>query len=182
MAKVVIVTDMQRGFMVPEGTLYCGDAARDIIPRIRALLEDESAHGSVILFTVDTHQPDDAEFAMWPAHCVAGTSEVEIIPELAEFITPGALLHKQRYSAFFGTGLADRLAALNPDQIIVCGVCTDICVLHTVTEARERDYSVWVPSDCVATFDAEGHRWALKYMAKILGATVAPSAIPSDTR
>jgi nicotinamidase/pyrazinamidase len=42
--------------------------------------------------------------------------------------------------------------------------------MHTVADARNRDYAVEVPVDCVASFDAEAHRWALKHMEKVLGA------------
>ena len=38
---------------------------------------------TLIIFTADTHAPDDLEFKMFPPHCVRGTSDVEIIPELA---------------------------------------------------------------------------------------------------
>jgi len=45
-------------------------------------------------------------------------------------------------------------------------------VMHTVADARNRDYSVEVPADCVATFDQEAHHYALQHMQKILGAKV----------
>ena len=54
--------------------------------------------------------------------------------------------------------------------MIICGVCTNICVLHTVADARNRDYPVDVPMDCVASFDEEMHRFALKHIEKTLGA------------
>jgi len=54
----------------------------------------------------------------------------------------------------------------------VCGVCTDICVMHTVGDARDRDYEVEVPANCVATFNPKAHRFALEHMEKILGAKV----------
>jgi nicotinamidase-related amidase len=166
---------MQRGFMSPEGTLYCGDAARAIIPRVRALIEREAAAGSLIIFTADTHAPDDKEFAMFPPHCVAGTAEVEIIPELAELAAAHTILPKRRYSAFFETDLAARLAAFRPDRILIAGDCTDICVMHTVADARNRDYPVEVRADCVASFDPDAHAWALRHMEKILGAEVIHS-------
>jgi nicotinamidase/pyrazinamidase len=172
MANAVIVADMQRGFLSSEGTLYCGDAARAIIPRVRRLVEREAAAGSLIIFTVDTHQPDDKEFAVWPPHCIAGSSECEIIPELADLAAQHIVLPKRRYSAFFQTDLEEQLAQFRPERVIVTGACTDICVLHTVSDARNRDYAVEVPRDCVASFDAEGHTWALGYMHKILGADV----------
>ena len=64
------------------------------------------------------------------------------------------------------------MAKLAPEKLIVCGVCTVICVMHTVADARNRDYAVEVPKDCVASFDPEAHEFALKHMEKILGAKV----------
>ena len=72
----------------------------------------------------------------------------------------------------FETDLAKRLVALNPEKVVVMGDCTDICVLHTVADLRNRDYRVEVPADCVASFDAEQHAWALDHMEKILGAQI----------
>ena len=71
---------------------------------------------------------------MFPPHCVAGSPEVEVIPELAPY--PGEMMSKTRFSAFTDTFLKERLEALQPEKLIICGVCTDICVLHTVSEAR----------------------------------------------
>ena len=169
MSNVVIVVDMLRGFLEEGYPLYCGPAARTIIPNVAALIADEKEKGSAIIFIADNHLPDDQEFKMFPSHCVTGTIEAEVIPELRQFITD-APITKQRYSGFFGTTLGDSLKKLGPDRIIVSGVCTDICVLHTVADARNRDYPVEIPVNCVASFDEEAHRWALKHMEKVLGA------------
>jgi nicotinamidase-related amidase len=168
MAEVVLVIDMQRGFLEEGNPLYCGEGARRIIPHIRRLLDSQLKRGAKIIFTQDSHVPDDKEFEIFPPHCVKGTKEVEIIPELTSH--PGQRLEKTRYSAFFGTDLDERLKELRPDRLSICGVCTDICVLHTVADARNRDYPVEVYTDCVASFDEEAHRFALKHMEKILGA------------
>ena len=171
MANVVIVVDMLRGFLEEGHPLYCGPAAREIIPCVRRVLQRESEAGSTIIYLADTHEPDDKEFEMFPPHCVRGTSECEVIPELAEY--PGIVIPKTRYSGFFGTDLDERLRELAPDKLIVVGVCTDICVMHTVADARNRDYAVEVPADCVASFDAEAHAFALKHMEKVLGAIIS---------
>lgn len=164
---------MLRGFCEEGYPLYTGRTAREIIPRIQALLEREVARGSKIIFICDNHDPDDLEFQMFPRHCVQGTVEAEIIPELAAY--PGEVIPKRRYSGFFDTPLAQMLRDINPGKVIVCGVCTDICVTHTVADARNRDYRVEVPTDCVATFDAEAHSFALKHMERILGAQLTTS-------
>ena len=170
MANVVLVVDMLVGFLEAGHNLYCGDDARRIIPNVRRLIEEEQARGSAVIFLCDNHEPDDLEFQMFPVHCVRGTRETEIIPELAGI--SGEIVPKKRYSGFFGTDLEQRLADLKPEKIIVCGVCTDICVLHTTADARNRDYQVEVPTDCVATFDPGAHTWALEHLQKILGAKV----------
>ena len=168
MPDVVLVVDMLRGFLEEGYNLYCGDDARNIIPNVQAILEREQSRDSRVFYICDTHKPDDLEFQMFPVHCVEGTAESEVIPELGAY--PGERINKQRYSSFYGTDLEQRLKELAPERIIVCGVCTDICVLHTTADARNRDYAVEVPTDAVATFDPEAHRWALQHMERILGA------------
>ncbi len=148
--------------------LYCGDRARRIISRISGLLERELEKGSKAFFLCDSHDPDDLEFRMFPPHCVTGTEEAEIIPELRGY--QGEVIPKTRFSCFHNTTLADRLVELKPEKLTVCGVCTDICVMHTVCDARNRDYEVAVPIDCVASFNEDGHRFALDHMEKVLGA------------
>ena len=172
MANVVLVVDMVRGFLEPGHNLYCGDEARKIIPNVYALLKRESAAGSQVLFISDHHDADDLEFKVFPVHCVKGTQEPNVIPELSQFVTDGNLIPKNRYSGFFNTDLEQRLERLQPDKLVVCGVCTDICVLHTTSDARNRDYAVEVPANCVASFDQEAHAWALQHLEKILGAQV----------
>ena len=171
-ANVVLVIDMVRGFLESGHDLYCGDDARKIVPKVFELLMRETEAGSRILFISDHHDPDDLEFQIFPVHCVKGTSEPDVIPELSRFVTGGNVVPKNRYSGFFNTDLEQRLERLRPDKLVICGVCTDICVLHTTSDARNRDYTVEVPTDCVASFDPEAHGWALQHLEKILGATV----------
>jgi nicotinamidase/pyrazinamidase len=172
MSNVVLVVDMVRGFLEPGHNLYCGDESRKIIPNIRQLLQQQRQAGSEIIFLSDHHDPDDLEFQVFPVHCVKGTEEPEVIPELSEFVTDSNVVPKNRYSGFFNTDLQQWLERLKPDKIIICGVCTDICVLHTTSDARNRDYPVEVPAGCVATFDPGAQQWALQHLEKILGARV----------
>jgi nicotinamidase/pyrazinamidase len=168
MTNTVLVIDMLRGFLESDHPLYVGDKARGIIPNIQGLLRRELEQGSKVFFVCDNHDPDDLEFKMFPPHCIAGTPEAEVIPELAPY--PGEIIPKKRYSAFFNTQLEAKLKKLKPNKIIVCGVLTDICVMHTVADARNRDYYVEVPVDCVASSDSKAHRFALEHMERVLGA------------
>jgi len=173
MSNAVLVVDMLRGFLEEGYPLYIGEECRRIIPNIQVLLEREIEQGSRIFFICDHHEPDDLEFRMFPPHCIEGTAEVEVIHELAVY--PGEVIPKKRYSGFFGTSLEEKLKALNPEKLIICGVLTNICVMHTTADARNRDYEVEVPVDCVASPDEEAHRFALEHMEKVLGARLTAS-------
>ncbi|MFH1662781.1 MAG: isochorismatase family cysteine hydrolase [Chloroflexota bacterium] len=168
MSDVVLVIDMLRGFFEEGYPLYIGREARNIIPNIQGLLEQELARGSKIFFICDSHDPDDLEFKMFPPHCIAGTAETDVIPELAKY--PSEIIPKKRYSAFFNTKLEEKLEQLNPDKLVACGVLTDICVMHTIAGARNRDYAVEVPVDCVAALDEKTQQFALNHIEKVLGA------------
>jgi len=167
MANAVLVVDMLKGFLEEGCPLYCGARARRIIPNVQRLLEREIAQGAGVFFICDHHAPDDPEFEMFPPHCIEGTAEAEVIPELAKY--KGEVIPKTRFSAFYNTDLAERLAQFKPDRIIIAGVCTDICVCHSAADARSRGYQVEVPLDCVASFDEKAHSFALGHMEKVLG-------------
>ena len=173
---VILVVDVLNGFC-RAGALASPRLAA-IVPRLRAHLEAETAAGAVAVFLADTHAPDDPEFALFPPHCVAGSGEEDVVAELAEIAARGHVVRKRRYSGFVGTRLEELLAELAPAVVEVVGVCTDICVLHTVAGLRDRDYRVIVRSDLVETYDAPGHpadqvnAFALAHLRDVLGAEV----------
>jgi len=168
MVKVVLVIDMVRGFLEKGYPLYCGSKARGIIPNIQKLLEQELGRGAKLFYLCDHHAPDDPEFKLLSPHCIEGTPEVELIPEFSQY--RGEVIPKRHFSGFYDTPLEEKLKELEPEVLVICGVCTDICVLHTVADARNRGYQVEVPVDCVASFDEEAHTFALGHMEKVLGA------------
>ncbi len=162
------MVDMLRGFLEEGHPLYSGAKARSIIPNIQKLLEQESRQGGKVFYLCDHHAPDDPEFKLFPPHCIEGTLEAEVIPELFQY--QGEIIHKRHFSAFYDTPLEEKLKELNPETLVVCGVCTDICVLHTVADARNRGYEVEIPVNCVASFDDKAHTFAMEHMEKVLGA------------
>ena len=175
MARVVLVSDMLRGFLEEAYPLYCGIEGRSIMPHIQKLLERELEQNSKIFYLCDSHTPDDPEFRIFPPHCIEGTEEAELIPELSSY--PGEIICKRTFSGFYNTPLEKKLEAIKPETIVICGVCTHICVLHAVIDARDRGYEVEIPVDCVASFDKKTHLAALDYMEKVLGAKLIKPAV-----
>lgn len=175
--RILIVTDVQGGF-TRLGNLASPECEK-AIPRIREVADDFAGRGDPIVFTKDTHVPNDAEFAVFPEHCLRGTPEHDLVEELRD-LEPGALavIHKTRYSAFFRTPLERVLEQIGPEEVHLVGFCTDICVLHTTADLRNRNHRVVVHRDAVETFDSPGHdhqdvnRWALSHAENVLGASV----------
>lgn len=174
--KAVIVVDMVRGFLEPGHNLYGGDACRAIIPATRAMLDREAAAGSLLVFLADTHDANDLEFQMFPPHCIRGSDETDVIPELADLAEQAIVVPKRRYSGFFDTPLEVILRDRDVREVALTGVMTDICVLHTAADLRNRDYPTTVVTDCVASFDPAAHAFALEHMRAILGTRLATSA------
>lgn len=178
MADVTIVVDVENGFC-KFGNL-ASPRCDAIIPQVRRVIEERLEAGDRLLFTADTHDVKDREFEIFPVHCVRGTPEAEVVDELQPYLEKADLIRKRRYSAFFETDLEVRLLAAKPSRVTLVGVCTDICVMHTAADLRNRDYHVIVPARAVATFDAPGHpgddvqRWSLAHLTGVLGATVEP--------
>ncbi|MFZ5450868.1 MAG: cysteine hydrolase family protein [Thermodesulfobacteriota bacterium] len=172
MGKVaLIVADMLRDFMEPQGTLYLGDEARKIIPFVAKKIEETRAAGGLVIYVCDAHAPDDKEFQFFAPHAVKGTTGAEIIPELQ--VLPGDYrVAKTTYSCFHKTEMDSLLQREQVARVEIVGVCTSICVQETVKELFDRDLPRLVYRQGVADFDPEAHSLALKNMARVLGAEV----------
>jgi nicotinamidase-related amidase len=172
MGKVaLIVADMLRDFIEPDGALYVWPSGRAIIPFIAARAQEVRNRGGVVIFVCDAHAPDDREFRLFAPHAVKGSRGAEIIPELAP--QPGDYrVEKTRYSGFFQTGLEDLLKREQVEEVEVVGVCTSICIMETVKELFHRAIPTSVYREGVADFDPEAHAFALKHMERVLGAKV----------
>ena len=170
--KALVVVDMLNDFIRPDGSLTVGGPGLEIVPFVREQIEKARAGGIPVIYLCDQHRPDDPEFRMFPPHCIAGTEGGEVISELRP--QPGDwVVPKRRYSGFYESQLDLVLRELEIEEIMLVGVCTNICVLYTASDARNRAYQVTVLKDGVATFDPEAHEWALKEMEKTLGARIA---------
>lgn len=159
----VVVVDMQNDFAHPNGRLFA-PAARDIIPRIAALLEKARRSGVRVVYTQDTHYRDDpVEFPIWGEHVVKGSWGWQIVDELKPR-EGDVVVEKMRYDAFFGTPLDHVLRMYGVQHLVVTGTVANICVLHTVASARLRLYDVVVPIDAIAALNEFDYAAALRQM------------------
>ena len=119
MGKVALmVADMLRDFIDPQGALYVGPQGREIIPFVAGKIKETRARGGIVIYVCDAHAPDDREFRFFPPHAVKGSRGAEIIDELQP--QPGDYrVEKTRYSCFAGTDLEDLLKKEQVDRVEV---------------------------------------------------------------
>ena len=176
-ADALLVIDMLKDFINEDGKLFCGPAARAIIPNVKARVDAYRKDNKIIIWLCDSHDKNDKEFERFPEHAVEGTKGAEIISELdsdPEIYGEEYVVVKTRYSGFYGTVLEPLLLGTlkgtkAPKIIEVCGVCTSICCLFTIADLINRDYSVVVYKDCIADFNQKAHEFSLKHMKGVLG-------------
>ncbi len=157
----LVIVDMVNGFLT-EGVLASPRSA-SVLPAVEELLRFAKAQNIPAAAFADCHEPDAIEFSAFPPHCIQGTSESEIAPSLCE-IGGFERIEKNSTNGFLTDGFQAFLAA-HPacERFVVCGVCTDICVmqfalsLKTYGNQMNRKLEVLVPVNTVETYDAPGH-------------------------
>lgn len=167
----VLVIDMQRDFVDEEAPIKC-EGAREIIPEINRLLEYARRKGIPIIYTKEVHRADGIDFGIElekePKHCIEGTGGEEIVEELAPK-KGDYIVVKRRYSAFLDTDLEILLRGLKVKTLVVTGVATNICVRATVEDAKQKDYHVLVPRECVAATDRDANESNLRDINNFYG-------------
>ncbi|UUM11777.1 cysteine hydrolase family protein [Proteiniclasticum sp. QWL-01] len=179
MKKALIVVDYSYDFIATDGKLTCGEPGQAIesalVERIRQFVEQ----GDLVIFTMDVHEADDPchpESRLFPPHNIRGTKGRELygrVKDVYEQYQGKPSVHwfdKVRYSSFYGTPLDALLRSHGVDTVVITGVCTDICVLHTAFDAYNLSYRIEIPLSCVASFNPAGHQAALDHFKNSLGA------------
>ncbi|MBS0393790.1 MAG: isochorismatase family protein [Proteobacteria bacterium] len=155
-ADALIAVDVQNDFL-PGGSLAVPGGGEVLAP-LNAWLAAFAARGCATLASRDWHPPDHCSFRArggpWPAHCVAGTDGAAFAPGLVlphgcEVVDKGTHAGAEAYSAFDGTGLAQRLRARGVRRLWIGGLATDYCVLATARGALAAGLAVVVLTDAV---------------------------------
>lgn len=177
--KALIVIDYTNDFVARDGALTCGEPAQKIEHAILNYCNIFCENKDYMVFAIDKHIEKDTyhpENKLFPFHNIDGTSGRELYGALQQFFIQHReniyWMDKRRYSAFAGTDLDIRLREQQIHEIHLCGVCTDICVLHTAIDAYNLGYKIVVYQNAVASFNQEGHQVALNHFKNVLGATV----------
>ena len=169
MQRLLIVIDMQNDFI--DGSLGTKEA-QAIVP---AVVEKIREFDGTVLFTRDTHGEDylqTTEGKKLPvAHCIKGTMGWELQEEIEALRAEknAAVFDKQTFGS---KDLAEYISkniqnSGSIDSIILCGLCTDICVISNalLLKAYMPEVTIEVDSTCCAGVTVESHKNALEAMA-----------------
>ena len=177
----LLVIDMQNDFLLPDAPVPA-PGGLDLVPVISGLAGACRKTGFPVVFTQEMHRADLSDFGIEldfePPHCLEGTPGMDVVAGLEPHPGDVVIQRKRRYDAFLGTDLDLALRTRGVDNLLVTGVCTDICVICTVHHARNLDYRCVVLSDAVAGTTSERHRAALMCMEHVFAkvATTAEAA------
>jgi len=155
----LLVIDMQRFFR---------SFTSDIIDNIIMLIESFRAKNVPIIFTRHGHKnlkEDGGMLALWwDNHAIYGSSEWELLEEIP-VMKEDIIINKNRYSAFWKTGLNEFLHSKDVEDLVITGVLTNCCCETTARDAFMRDYRVFFVSDATATENDDLHLASLKNLA-----------------
>jgi nicotinamidase-related amidase len=177
----LVIIDMQRDFLEPGGF---GDAlGRDIsllsraVKPVAAVLAAARDRGMLVIHTREGHLPDLSDP---PAKFKRGTPGLRVGDrgamgrflirgegghDIVAALSPKAgetVIDKTGKGAFYATELAAVLKRHDIDNLVVCGVTTEVCVHTTIREGNDRGYRCVAIADGCASYFPEFHEVGLK--------------------
>ncbi len=157
----LVIIDMINGF-AREGALQ-SQRVEDLIPEIVELSKACDKLNITKLAFADHHTKESPEFDSYPTHCMAGTSEAEIVDEIRD-VGGYSLIPKNSTNGFLEKAFQQWLERNQQiDTFIITGCCTDICIqqfavtLKTWFNMQNKNVRIIVPINGVETYDLELH-------------------------
>lgn len=179
--KIIVVVDMQNDFI--DGVLGTPEA-QAIVPIMVDRLKELDSSEHLILFTKDTHQHNYLETQegknLPVQHCIEGTVGWSINKQISSFcdygsyflgyssptVRKGRILKPTFGSLELGEIIRDIIKTHDVEEVILMGVCTDICVISNamLLKAYCPETPITVDASCCAGVTPESHKNALAAM------------------
>ena len=157
----LLVVDFINGFTDP--AQFGGGDILDAVGNTRVLLARFRDAGLPVAFTRMVYAADGSDAGVFCLKVPGLRSltddarESQVVSDLAPAMDEHVVC-KTQPSAFFGTGLADWLAARQVDTVLVTGCTTSGCVRASVVDSMSHDFRTVVVTDCVGDRAAGPHQ------------------------
>lgn len=154
--SALIILDMQKYFLSKNSHAFIPSAFA-IVPGIKKLINEYELTNSPIIFTRHINNFQNARLmAKWWKDLIKEENPLsEIIDELD--VSCGKVLKKSQYDAFYDTPLEELLKKKGINQIVICGVMTNLCCETTARSAFMRGFEVFFTIDGTATYNEKFH-------------------------
>jgi nicotinamidase-related amidase len=173
MPSALVVIDMLSSYDFPDADQLV-PSAREVVPRIKALVERATAEGVPVVYVNDNYGDWNSSADELLQAGLDGKH-----PELVEPLAPpeeASFVIKARHTIFYGTPLEHLLQQEGIDRLVLTGQVTEQCVLYSALDAYVRGIAVAVPPDAVAHIHEDLADAALRMMERNMDADVAPSS------
>lgn len=169
MNRALVVVDVQNDFV--DGALGSKEA-QAIIPKVVEKIKFAAEKGDIIAVTQDEHSPEylqTFEGKYLPIeHCIEGTKGSDLNFDIYCALPVEAIrVYKGTFGSFYLTDvLVDMMPAAGYDEIEICGLCTDICVMANAVLLRTQfpNTKIVVDASACAGSTPENHAAALQVM------------------
>ncbi len=165
----LLVIDFVNAFTVADQ--FGGGDIVDAVNNTKALLAKTREVGLPIVFTRIVYAGDGSDTGVFCLKVpglrslTEDATESQVVSDLAPAKGEYVLARTQP-SAFFGTGLADWLAARRVDTVLVTGCTTSGCVRASVVDSMSHNFRTIVVTDCVGDRAVAPHEANLFDMAQ----------------
>lgn len=148
---------------IVEGFLNTGALSSDKVQKIlpEVIRYNEGLTEVEKIFILDDHPEDAVEFKAYPPHCVRGTGENELVPELKPYASHENTFKKNSTNLFHAKGFLEYMNNLQVKDILIVGDVTDICVLQgalslkTYFDEHQKEVTLHLILKGIETFDLE---------------------------
>jgi len=129
---------------------FNAERLRSKIPNLVSAVQYARAHDIPIVHVTCAHPPNDAIFTpeLCEPHAIRGSEGAEIIEELKPR-SGDYVVHKRRFSGFYGTDLDLYLRELGVESVILVGGQTHTSIRYTAVDAYQLRYRPMILRDCV---------------------------------
>lgn len=162
--KALYIIDMNNGF-VNFGSM-ANQEYKKIVPYQLKMIDKFRREKQLVNFILEGHKEDATEFNLYPKHCIMGTDEASLIPELIgeQNKDRTEVYYKNSINGMLNPKLQDDIKKLkNLKEIVIEGVCADLCVMDFArTYSRyldeiNKEAKIFVVENAIDTFDAPNH-------------------------